>query len=245
MLFEKKVVNFFGGAHFKSSASQRNKKPKEEKEKRMVKYRSTRGGVRGLTFEQAVLTGLGADRGLLLPEEDEFPKLPDDALNKWASLSYQELAIQVIRLFIDPKEISTNELTELVHKSYNKNTFRDPQVSPVTKVTDKLHVLELFHGPTFAFKDIALQFLGNLFEFFLKRKNAKNTNGKAHKITVVGATSGDTGSSAIYGLRDKENIEVFILFPHGRVSKIQERQMTTVLDENIHNCAVKVRFKYR
>jgi threonine synthase len=210
----------------------------------MVLYRSTRGGVSGLSFEEAVLTGLGADRGLLVPEKNEFPKLPKDALTKWATLSYQELAVQVMRLFIDEKEISTSELKSLVNKSYNSKTFRDPQVAPVVKLSDQLHVLELFHGPTFAFKDIALQFLGNLFEFFLKRKNQKqeNTGNQPHKITVVGATSGDTGSSAIYGLRGKENIEVFILYPNGRVSKIQERQMTTVLDENIHNVAVKGTF---
>lgn len=208
----------------------------------MVHYRSTRGGMGGLTFEQAVLTGLASDRGLLVPEAGEFPQLPPNALEDWAALSYQELAVRVMRLFIDEREISTTELTTLVHKSYNAETFRDAATTPVVKLTDQLLVLELFHGPTFAFKDVALQFLGNLFEFFLKRKNAaKPAGAPAHQITVVGATSGDTGSSAIYGLRGKENIEVFITFPHGRVSPIQERQMTTVLDNNIHNVAVKVR----
>lgn len=208
----------------------------------MVHYRSTRGGMRDLSFEQAVLTGLASDRGLLVPEDGQFPRLPENALRDWAKLSYQELAVRVMRLFIDEKEISTEELTALVHKSYNAQTFRAEETTPVVKITDQLLVLELFHGPTFAFKDVALQFLGNLFEFFLKRKNAaKAENAPTHKITVVGATSGDTGSSAIYGLRGKENIEVFITFPHGRVSQIQERQMTTVLDDNIHNVAVEVR----
>lgn len=209
----------------------------------MVHYRSTRGGMRGLSFEQAVLTGLASDRGLLVPEHGEFPQLPEHALRDWAKLSYQELAVRVMRLFIAEDEISTPELAALVHKSYNAETFRHAETTPVVKLTDELLVLELFHGPTFAFKDVALQFLGNLFEFFLKRKNAaaKAANAPAHTITVVGATSGDTGSSAIYGLRGKENIEVFITFPHGRVSAIQERQMTTVLDDNIHNVAVEVR----
>uniref|UniRef100_K3X440 Threonine synthase n=1 Tax=Globisporangium ultimum (strain ATCC 200006 / CBS 805.95 / DAOM BR144) TaxID=431595 RepID=K3X440_GLOUD len=209
----------------------------------MVHYRSTRGGMRDLTFEQAVLTGLASDRGLLVPEDGQFPQLPANALHDWAKLSYQDLAVQVMRLFVDESEISTPELKTLVHKSYNAQTFRAEETTPVVKITDQLLVLELFHGPTFAFKDIALQFLGNLFEFFLKRKNAnKAEDAPTHKITVVGATSGDTGSSAIYGLRGKENIEVFITFPHGRVSAIQERQMTTVLDENIHNVAVEGTF---
>ncbi|TDH71956.1 uncharacterized protein CCR75_007862 [Bremia lactucae] len=209
----------------------------------MVHFRSTRGGVRGLTFEQAVLTGLAADRGLFVPEEGEFPTLPDDALDKWASLTYQELAVEVMCAFIDDKEISRAQLRSIVDKSYNSSTFRAQEVAPVVKVTKQVLVLELFHGPTFAFKDIALQFLGNLFEFFLQRKNETlPPSALKYRITVVGATSGDTGSSAIYGLRGKENVDVFILFPEGRVSAIQQRQMTTVLDKNIHNVAVKGTF---
>ncbi|KAF1790999.1 Threonine synthase, N-terminal [Phytophthora cactorum] len=188
----------------------------------MVHYRSTRGGVRGLSFEQAVLTGLAADRGLLVPEVNEFPTLPADALEKWASLSYQELA----------SEISRDQLRQLVAKSYNSTTFRAEEVAPVVKVTDQMLVLELFHGPTFAFKDIALQFLGNLFEFFLKRKNeALPAGASKHQITF----------GHLRPAR-KENVEVFILFPEGRVSAIQQRQMTTVLDQNIHNVAVKGTF---
>lgn len=209
----------------------------------MVHYRSTRGGVRNLSFEQAVLTGLASDRGLLVPEVNEFPSLPANALEKWATLSYQELAVEVMSLFIDEREISRTELRLLVDKSYSSTTFRAQDVAPVVKLTEKMLVLELFHGPTFAFKDIALQFLGNLFEFFLKRKNETLPAGvPKHQITVVGATSGDTGSSAIYGLRGKENVDVFILFPEGRVSAIQQRQMTTVLDQNIYNVAIKGTF---
>lgn len=104
---------------------------------------------------------------------------------------------------------------------------------------DNLHLLELFHGPTFAFKDVALQFVGNLFEYFLVRKNAGKREGeKRHTLTVIGATSGDTGSAAIYGLRGKKDVSVFILHPKGRVSPIQEAQMTTVLDSNVHNLSV-------
>ncbi|CAI5732836.1 unnamed protein product [Hyaloperonospora brassicae] len=210
----------------------------------MVRFCSTRGGVRGLSFEQAVLTGLAADRGLLVPEADEFPTLPVHALDQWQSLSYQSLAAQVMRLFVDDAELSSAELDALVQKSYSPATFRAPDVAPLVKVTDQLLVLELFHGPTFAFKDIALQFLGNLFDVFLARANERQAaaGAPAHAITVVGATSGDTGSSAIYGLRGKANIEVFILFPEGRVSAIQQRQMTTVMDANIHNVAVRGTF---
>jgi threonine synthase len=106
-----------------------------------------------------------------------------------------------------------------------------------------INLLELFHGPTFAFKDVALQFVGNLFEYFLTRKNKDVKEGeKRHHLTVIGATSGDTGSAAIYGLRGKKDVSVFILHPKGRVSPIQEAQMTTVLDENVHNIAVEGTF---
>jgi threonine synthase len=99
-------------------------------------------------------------------------------------------------------------------------------------------LLELFHGPTFAFKDVALQFLGNLFEYFLVRKNQGKTGHSREHLTVIGATSGDTGSAAIYGLRGKKDVSVFIMYPHGKVSPIQEAQMTTVMDANVHNLAV-------
>jgi len=107
---------------------------------------------------------------------------------------------------------------------------------------DNLYLLELFHGPTFAFKDVALQFLGNLFEYFLVRRNNGKTAKDRHHLTVVGATSGDTGSAAIYGLRGKKDVSVFIMFPTGKVSPIQEAQMTTVLDANVHNLSVEGTF---
>ncbi|KDO19216.1 hypothetical protein SPRG_15659 [Saprolegnia parasitica CBS 223.65] len=208
----------------------------------MTKYQSTRGGVRGFSFEEAVLSGLAADRGLFVPES--IPQLPEGALEAWAKLSYEELAVEVMSLFIDDAEIPRADLTELVAKAYtcSETNFRDPTIAPIVQVKDQLYMLELFHGPTFAFKDVALQFLGHLFEYFLERKNRNETSGKTHRITVVGATSGDTGSAAIYGLRNKKNVEVFIMYPHGRVSAIQEQQMACILDENIHNLAVKGTF---
>lgn len=148
----------------------------------------------------------------------------------------------------------------MVEKSYS--TFRHPEITPLKKINEKIYILELFHGPTFAFKDVALQFLGNLFEFFLLRRNArKSASEERETLTVVGATSGDTGrsvtymnssfksisdgsqhSAAIYGLRNKADISIFILHPKGRVSPIQEAQMTTVTDSNVHNLAVKGTF---
>ncbi|KAJ1924658.1 threonine synthase, partial [Linderina pennispora] len=151
-------------------------------------------------------------------------------------LSFSELATELISLFVG-SDISRAELSDLVHRSYA--TFDTPEVTPLVGLDGKTHILELFHGPTYAFKDVALQFLGNLFEFFLERRNAQKAAGEAeHKITVVGATSGDTGSAAIYGLRGKKNVSVFILHPEGRVSPIQEAQMTTVLDANVHNVSI-------
>ncbi|KAF9197772.1 threonine synthase [Haplosporangium sp. Z 27] len=204
-----------------------------------MKYKSTRGKANNYTFEQAVLAGLSPDGGLFIPES--IPQAPSDFLTKWASLSFQELALEILSLYIDDTEIPRSDLKELIDRSYS--TFRHKDITPLHQVKDGLYILELFHGPTFAFKDVALQFVGNLFEYFLKRKNAGIENkADRHKITVVGATSGDTGSAAIYGLRNKQDLEVFILFPTGRVSPIQEAQMTTVLDKNVHNVSVRGTF---
>jgi threonine synthase len=139
---------------------------------------------------QTVLTGLAPNGGLYIPEI--IPSLPENWEKDWASYSFAELSVAVLSLYISPDEISSTDLRALVEKSYS--TFRHPDVAPVVKVEDKVYILELFHGPTFAFKDVALQLLGNLFEFFLKRRNAgKPKDALQEKLTVVGATSGDTG----------------------------------------------------
>ncbi|KIM41582.1 hypothetical protein M413DRAFT_445556 [Hebeloma cylindrosporum] len=204
-----------------------------------MKYFSTRGGAERLSFEETVLTGLAPNGGLYIPES--IPSLPEDWKTTWKGYSFVELSVAILSLYISPNEISTEELRDLVEKSYA--TFRHPDVTPVKKLDDKTFILELFHGPTFAFKDVALQLLGNLFEFFLLRRNARKAPGEQQeKLTVVGATSGDTGSAAIYGLRNKANISIFILHPKGRVSPIQEAQMTTVTDANVHNVSVKGTF---
>ncbi|KDQ32793.1 hypothetical protein PLEOSDRAFT_1098775 [Pleurotus ostreatus PC15] len=204
-----------------------------------MRYFSTRGGGDTLSFEEAVLTGLAPNGGLYIPER--IPQLPANWRSEWKSYTFQELSVAVLSLFISSEEISQAELKSLVKKSYS--TFRHPDVTPLKQLGSATYILELFHGPTYAFKDVALQLLGNLFEFFLLRRNAQKGQGaKPEQLTVVGATSGDTGSAAIYGLRNKANISIFILHPKGRVSPIQEAQMTTVTDANVHNIAVKGTF---
>lgn len=204
-----------------------------------MEYISTRGGNVGLTFEQTVLSGLAPDGGLYIPRR--IPQLPKNWESDWSKLTFTELALEIYSLFIPTSEISREELKGLIERSYS--TFRHPDIAPLKKLKSDRYVVELWHGPTFAFKDVALQFLGNLFEFFLDRKNRSRPAGTpSEKITVVGATSGDTGSAAIYGLRGKKDISIFILHPKGRVSPIQEAQMTTVLDQNVFNLAVNGTF---
>ncbi|PKS12162.1 hypothetical protein jhhlp_001460, partial [Lomentospora prolificans] len=196
------------------------------------RYLSTRGEDNDLSFEEVVLKGLASDGGLYIPED--VPKAND--WQSWKDLSFNDLAYEVMSLYISPSEIPPQDLKDIIARSYA--TFRSTETTPLVHLKDNLHLLELFHGPTFAFKDVALQFLGNLFEYFLVRKNEGKTGKDRHHLTVVGATSGDTGSAAIYGLRGKKDVSVFILHPKGRVSPIQEAQMTTVLDSNVHNLAV-------
>ena len=191
-----------------------------------MKYVSTRGQVSPIEFQDAVLMGLAEDRGLLVPES--VPGVAD-RLADWRTLSYNDLAMEIFRLFVS--DIPAGDLRELVDRSYGPNF--DPEVAPVVPVGD-LWVLELFHGPTLAFKDVALQLLGNLFEYILARRDAS--------LNILAATSGDTGSAAIYGVRGRRGIEIFVMHPHGGVSAIQERQMTTVLDDNVHNLAVRGSF---
>ena len=194
-----------------------------------MKYISTRGNVNGIGFIDAVLMGLATDGGLLVPEK--IPQLSAGKLEAMSQLSYQELAYEIISLYVDG-EIPDNELKQLIVKSYA--TFRDQAVTPVKKMKDNMYILELFQGPTFAFKDVALQFLGNLYSYIAKKTG--------ETINILGATSGDTGASAIEGVRGKDGIRICILHPHGKVSKVQELQMTTVDDESVLNLAIKGTF---
>lgn len=171
------------------------------------------------------MTGLAPDGGLLVPV-----RLPDvrARLASWSGLSYPDLSFEVMKLFSDVPE---KDLRRLVDESYA--VFRHPEVAPVVRV-GPVHVLELFHGPTLAFKDIALQFLSRFFEYHL---------GHEHKrLNIVGATSGDTGSAAIHGVAGRERIRIFIMHPKGRVSPLQEKQMTSVLDDNVFNIAIEGTF---
>jgi len=193
-----------------------------------IRYKSTRGGATGLTFEQAVFEGLAPDGGLMVP--DDIPDV-SKTYKSWKNLSFADLAFEIASLFCGEDEVPHSDLREIMQRSYK--TFNHERVVPSVEVSD-MYIMELFHGPTFAFKDVALQALGNIYEYFLKRNK--------RRLTVIGATSGDTGSAAIYGLRGKENVECFILFPEGRVSKIQQQQMTSVLDANVHCVAVQGTF---
>eukprot|EP00752_Nemacystus_decipiens_P018551 g16631.t1 len=197
-------------------------------------YCSTRGGAKGVSFEDVVLGGLAEDRGLYVPEE--LPTVSTEELAEWRKLTFPELAFSVMSKYISTDEIPSDDLLDLCKRS--AVNFRSKDVTPVVRVGEAW-VLELFHGPTFAFKDVALQFLGNLFEYFLLRRRAK---GEEAGLTILGATSGDTGSAAIYGLRGKAHVNCFIMFPEGRVSEIQERQMTTVPDQNIHCVSIEGSF---
>lgn len=192
-----------------------------------MKYISTRGKIEPISFTEAVMMGLATDGGLLLPTE--LPVVDNNTLAQWQTLSYPDLAYAVMSRFID--DIPEADLRALINRSYQ--TFTHPQVTPLVK-KGGIHILELFHGPTLAFKDIALQFLGNLFEYLLAKRN--------EKMNILGATSGDTGSAAIHGVRGKERINIFILHPHKRVSPIQELQMTSVTDDNVFNIAIKGTF---
>lgn len=191
-----------------------------------MKYISTRGQMEPIEFMDAVMCGLAPDGGLLLPEV--LPQVAGE-FEEWKDLSYQELAFEVISLFAT--DIPEADLAELVTASYA--TFRAPEVTPSIKAGD-MYILELFHGPTLAFKDVALQFLGNLFSYILEKRGGE--------LNILGATSGDTGSAAIHGVRGKPNINIFVMHPKGRTSPLQEKQMTSVLDENVFNLALEGTF---
>lgn len=191
-----------------------------------MRYVSTRGRTDPMPFQDAVLTGLAPDGGLLIPES-----IPDvsDRLEAWRDLSFPELALEIVSLFAG--DIPREDLADIVRRSYA--TFDHEDVTPTVSVGD-LHVLELFHGPTLAFKDVALQLLGNLFEYILRRRG--------ETLNILGATSGDTGSAAIAGVRGHAGINIFIMFPRGRTSHVQELQMTTVPDGNVHTLSVSGSF---
>ncbi|MCC7259680.1 MAG: threonine synthase [Alphaproteobacteria bacterium] len=194
-----------------------------------MRYISTRGTAPVLAFEDVLLAGLARDGGLYVPES--WPHFSEQEIKNFAVLSYTEVAYRVMAPFIGDA-IPEDALRGMIEEAYAG--FRHPDIAPLVKISDHEWVLELFHGPTLAFKDFALQLLGRLLDHALARRK--------ERVTIVGATSGDTGSAAIAGCMGRDNMRVFILHPQGRVSDIQRRQMTTVLADNIHNIAVEGTF---
>ena len=194
-----------------------------------MRYISTRGSAPTLSFEEVTLTGLASDGGLYVPEE--WPTLSAAEIHAFRGLPYAEVAARVMTPFVGDC-LSHEELRELTARAYGR--FSHAAVAPLVQVDERRWLMELFHGPTLAFKDVALQMLGQLFETFLARRG--------EQLTLVGATSGDTGSAAIDALAGREGVEIFMLHPKGRISHVQRRQMTTVLSPNVHNIAISGSF---
>jgi threonine synthase len=194
-----------------------------------MRYISTRGGAPPLDFAQATLTGLASDGGLYVPEA--WPAMSHEDIAQLRGLPYAELAARVIAPFIGDS-LSPGRLLELTSQAYAR--FAHEAVAPLSQLDAQHWLLELFHGPTLAFKDIALQLLGLLFDEFLARDD--------RGLTIVGATSGDTGSAAIDAVAGRERVEIFMLHPAGRISDVQRAQMTTVRAPNVHNIAIEGSF---
>jgi len=194
-----------------------------------MKYVSTRGDAPVLDFSEVLLAGLANDGGLYVPET--WPTMPPGWLKPFADMKYVEAAFKVIRPFVGGS-IADEDLLDIIEKAYA--SFEDPTVAPLVALDDDIHLLELFHGPTLAFKDVAMQFLGRSFDHVLGERG--------DRVLIIGATSGDTGSAAIEAVRDKANIDIVMLHPENRTSEVQRRQMTTVLSENVHNVAIRGTF---
>lgn len=192
-----------------------------------MRYISTRGGMASQSFSEILLSGLSPDGGLALP--DEYPKVDADQLEEWRNMSYQSLCFEILSRFID--DIPPNDLRSIIDRTYTKDLFGSAEITPLKTLEPGLHILGLSNGPTLAFKDIAMQLLGNLFEYTLRKTGAS--------LNILGATSGDTGSSAEYAMRGKHGIRVFMLSPLGKMSRFQTAQMFSLQDKNIFNIAIR------
>jgi threonine synthase len=192
-----------------------------------LRYLSTRGGASGRGFSDILLEGLASDGGLFLPEL--YPQVDAAMLGRWRGLSYAELAFELMSLYVD--DLPAYELRAIVEKTYTAEVFGDARITPLRRLEPGVFVLGLSNGPTLAFKDVAMQFLGHAFEYELKRRGCA--------LNVIGATSGDTGSAAEHALKGKRGIQVFMLSPLGRMSEFQQAQMFSLQDANIHNIAVE------
>ena len=193
-----------------------------------MKYISTRGNAPILNFKETFLTGLASDGGLYVPEE--YPVFSSSKISSLKNLNYQELCYEIFLPFIG-KEIPAEKLKEIIEKSYQDSVFTHAAVAPLKQLSKKHYILELFHGPTNAFKDFALQLIGHMLAYFLKENS--------EKAIILGATSGDTGSAAIHGCKNCKRADIYILHPHNRTSEVQRKQMTTVKDKNVFNIAIK------
>lgn len=191
-----------------------------------MQYISTRGNTPKMTFSEVLLMGLAPDGGLMLPES--YPHIDKKTLDNWRDLSYTDLVFEIMSLFAT--DIAKEDLKKLINKTYTKAVFGSDDITPVRTLKDGIKILELSNGPTLAFKDMAMQFLGNVFEYVLDKKG--------EHLTIIGATSGDTGSAAQYALKGKKNIDVFMMSPHGKMSAFQRAQMYSLMDDNIHNIAI-------
>ncbi len=192
-----------------------------------MKYLSTRGDRTERSFSEILLEGLAPDGGLYLPAS--YPKVDGATLARWRALPYAELAFEILSLYID--DIPEGDLRRLVEKTYTADAFGTPEIVPLRALEPGVMIEALSNGPTLAFKDMAMQLLGNLFEYELGRRG--------QTLNILGATSGDTGSAAEYAMRGKAGVSVFMLSPHGRMSPFQQAQMFSLPDANIHNLCVE------
>jgi threonine synthase len=192
-----------------------------------MRYISTRGDATERSFSEILLEGLAPDGGLYLPTH--YPRVDHATLTRWRSLPYADLAFEILSLYID--DIPRSDLHRLVHATYTEAVFGSPAIVPLRKLEDGIWIQALSNGPTLAFKDMAMQLLGALFEYELGRRG--------QTLNILGATSGDTGSAAEYAMRGKRGVKVFMLSPHGRMSPFQQAQMFSLQDANIHNIAIE------
>ena len=187
-----------------------------------MKYKSTRGEVSNLTFREALFSGFLSDGGILLPEV--IPNISTEQLKSWRKLSYPDLAKRIIPLFVDETEIPSQHLNKLLDAAFSK--FSQSEVAPIVSLKSGLNIMELFHGKTWSFKDLALSCIGQFLQYFLSQDNKH--------VTILVGTTGDTGSAAIEAVRGLSSVDMVVMYPDGRVSQVQEKQMTSVLDENVH-----------
>ncbi len=192
-----------------------------------MRYISTRGNMLPKAFSEVVLSGLASDGGLAIPES--YPKISKSELEEWRNLNYSDLAFKILSKFAD--DIPGTDLRGIIDRTYTPEAFHSDEIAPLKTLEPGIHILSLSNGPTLAFKDIAMQFLGNLFEYILAKTG--------EELNILGATSGDTGSSAEYAMRGKNGIRVFMLSPQGKMTGFQTAQMFSLQDPNIFNIAIR------